>query len=255
MYDSDMVRHKSLGLDVGALLLVHDEVDEAVRCFNSFRQFYDENKITVLCNIKENKEWLRVKTGKHIGDWPDYVTKLISLDGGPREQQVELRMEFYREYLTSIYDAYRKIDANYVLFLHPDHMIIRPFKSVEVRAEIEYTPVNLYGEVTDEALRKVLGFKRTISGYGLPSYYRKTSLIHALEFMLEDSSKTLRDLVGVDYKFNYGDYAIPLIFNYLGFTSNDKNLLRELSRRRKLVHYFKKPVLLHKVPKILIGAV
>ena len=250
-----MIRHKPLSLDVGALLLVHDEVEEAIRCFNSFKQFYDENKIIVLCNIRENKEYLRIKTGKIIGDWPDYVTNLISMDDGPREQQVELRMEFYREYLTSIYNAYRKIDANYLLPLHPDHLIIRQFKSFEVRAEIEYTPVNFYGEITDEALRKVLGFRRTISGYGLPSYYRKTSLIYALEFMLEDSGKTLRNLISIDYKFNYGDYAIPLIFDYLGLTSNDRNLLRELSKRKKLVHYIKKPVLLHKVPKILIGSV
>jgi hypothetical protein len=245
-----MTKKITSGLNIGALLLVHDEVDEAVRCFNSFTQFYDASKITILCNIKENKEYLRVKTGQIIGDWPDYVTKLISLNSGPREQQVELRMDFYREYLTSIYDAYKNIDANYLMFLHPDHKIIRPFKTNEVLAEIEYSPVNFYDEETDDALRKVLGFERTISGYGLPSYYQKTSLIKALEFMLDDSSKTLRALVAIDFKFNYGDYAIPLIFNYLGSTSDDKNLLRELSRRRRFVHFFKNPVLHHKVPKI-----
>lgn len=246
-----MKRFKYLNKDVGALLLVHDELNEAVRCYNSFTKFYDSNKITILCNIKENKNYLQNKTKKNIGDWPDYVTKLISLNSGPREQQVDLRMELYREYLTSIHKAYVEINSKYLMFLHPDHILLRSFKSKELNAQIEFSPVNSYDKETDKALHEVLGFSRTIKGYGLPSYYEKTSLISALEFMLADSSKIIRALIEIDYKFNYGDYAIPLIFDYLGSTSADKNLLREVSRRRKLIHFFKKPVLLHQVPRIL----
>jgi len=245
-----MKKSRYLSANVGALLLVHDELDEAVRCYQSFTRFYNSDQITILCNIKENKNYLHEKTGKIIADWPDYVTKLISLSSGPREQQVDMRMEFYREYLTTIYTSCKEIDSDYLMFLHPDHILVRQFKSNELNTEIEFSPVNIYSEDTDKALLKVLGFTRTIKGYGLPSYYEKASLLNALEFMLSDSSKILRALIEIDYKFNYGDYAIPLIFDYLGSISDDKNLLRELARRRKLIHYFKKPVLLHKVPRI-----
>jgi hypothetical protein len=245
-----MAFNYSANQSIGAMLLVHDELDEAVRCYNSFKEFYDLEKIIILCNISRNKDYLHKTTKKEIGDWPDYVTKLISLNSGPREEQVNLRMEFYREYLNSIYETYRKIDSEFLMFLHPDHMIIRPFKTFELNADIEFSPINFYDKTTDEALMKVLSFKRRIKGYGLPSYYSKSGLIKTLDFMLKDSSKILRALIEIDYKFNYGDYAIPLIFDYLGLKVENKNLLRELSGRKKLIHVFKKPVLFHKVPKI-----
>ncbi len=128
--------------------------------------------------------------------------------------------------------------------------MVRELKKSKLKFDLEIHKVNRYSERQLEAWEKATGKRLALDSYGLAGYFRRESLIEALNFLLDPEEINLELLMAKDLDFIFEDLIIPCAFDALGFKIKDQNINQEIRRRRRFTSLFSRPVLLHQVERV-----
>lgn len=238
--------NKLIGLSVG----MHDEVSEAIRAIDSFRLFHPEAEIKIWGNKEVELEQVASTLGMSALVSPRYVDKVKALLRIEGSRDHLIAADILREYLEFALSLYTQMESEFVVFMHPDHLLLRKFEDFRLKSDLEIHKVNRYSDRQRNAWFEATGKELELKSYGLAGYFRRESLVSALEFLLDPKRVDLKLLMSRDLDFIFEDLIIPCAFDYLGFQIKDQNLTRELRRRRRLRSFFILPVLLHQVSRL-----
>jgi hypothetical protein len=237
---------KSLGLSIG----MHDEVFEAIRAIDSFRVRHPKSEIKIWGNKEAELEQVGSTLGMLVLPSPLYADKVMGLLRTKDLRDDAAAAAILREYLKFALSLYSQMNSEFVVFMHPDHLVLKRFRGFRLKHDLEIHKVNKYSDRQRNAWFEATGKDLELKSYGLAGYFRRESLVSALEFLLNPKRIDLELLMSRDLDFIFEDLIIPCAFDYLGFRIKDQNLTRELRRRRRLRSFFIRPVLLHQVSRL-----
>lgn len=240
------INKKSVGLSIG----MHNEVQEATRAIKSFLKYHPNSEIKLWGNREAELRQVGQILGIEVLDSPPYVTKLMQFLHSEGEKNCETAAEILREFLSFSLNIYSQMNSEYVVYMHPDHLVVSRFKEYRLKYDLEIHKVNRYSKKQQKAWFEATGKDLRLKSYGLAGYFRRESLISALEFLLNYERVNLGLLMSRDLDFIFEDLIIPCAFDHLGFKIRDQNLTREMRRKLRLRSIFIRTILLHQVPKL-----
>ena len=237
---------KTLGLSIS----MHNEVLEATRAIESFLKFHPSSEVKLWGNKESELKEVGSKFGLNVTRSPQYVNKLLQLLHSETEKASVEAAEILREFLQCALQIYSEMSCEYVVYMHPDHLVVKQFRKSHLKYDLELHKVNKYSNKQKEAWLRVTGRPLSLNSYGLAGYFRRSSLISAINLLLNKKLVNLEMLMESDPDFIFEDLVIPCAFDYLGFEIKDQNLTQEIRRRKRFSSYFRSPVLLHQVERI-----
>ena len=234
---------------LGLSISMHTEELEAIRAIKSFLNYHPDSEIKLWGNSDVELEKVGAALGLQVKKSPKYVDKLMALLQSKEEKSPEIAAEILREFLRCALEVYTSMTVEFVVYMHPDHLMVRELKRSKLKFDLEIHKVNPYSERQLEAWEKATGKRLRLDSYGLAGYFRRKSLIEALDFLLDPEKINLELLMANDLDFIFEDLIIPCAFDALGFKIRDQNITQEIRRRRRLSSFFARPVLLHQVAR------
>lgn len=244
------MKQKSLVKSLGLSISMHDETLEAIRAIESFLKFHPDSEVKLWGNREAELKEVGSSFGLIVTSSPQYVNKLMQLLHSKTEKSPAEAAEILREFLQCALQIYSEMNCDYVVYLHPDHLVVRKFRKSHLKHDLELHKVNKYSSKQKEAWFSITGRPLSLNSYGLAGYFRRSSLIAAINLLLNKELINLELLMESDLDFIFEDLIIPCAFDYLGFEVKDQNLTQEIRRRKRLSSYFRSPVLLHQVERI-----
>jgi hypothetical protein len=232
---------------MSGVLFMHDEFALAKECALSFGRNYGFENLLVMGNIPEVSGRLADELYVKHDVWPLYIDRLRAFEANHENKLITLRVNLIRDLLLSWRRCALSLDTDFLMFLHPDHRVLRRIPESRLRSDIDFYQVNKYDAESKKTIEIVLDHSISLSGYGLPTFIRRSSLLRCLELLLDHRPDILVSLMELDARFVYDDFLLPTIFDFLGFEISDSALMFEVNRRRRLRHLFRKPPLLHQV--------
>lgn len=226
---------------------MHDEFDSAKTCALSFIECYGVENLLIMGNVPEISSRLALELGAKHQIYPSYIDRLRVLEADQDQAQVNVRVNVISDLLLAYRRGALNFETDYIVFLHPDHRVLRPIMPCKIKSDIDYYPVNAYDSIAVSAIKDVLGHSLSIDGYGLPTFMNRSSLLECLDLLLDREPTLLSLLMNMDSRFVYDDFLLPIIFEFLGFNFSDRAIMHEMKRRRRIKHYFVRPLLLHQV--------
>jgi len=204
----------TLSLKIGLSISMHNENMETIRAIKSFQKFHPNSEISLWGNERANL----LEVGEHLGldtkDSPQYVNKLMNLLHSPTPYNSKEGAKILREFLFCALDVYKSMNCEYVLYLHPDHLVINKFHQKILKNDLEIHKVNRYSPIQREAWKNTTGKKLKLKSYGLAGYFRRDSLISSLEFLLNENRINLDELLSQDINFIFEDLNKFLSYMY-----------------------------------------
>jgi hypothetical protein len=191
-----------------------------------------------------------LKLGLEVKESPKYVERLMSLLHSKDAKGPLEAAEILREFLRCALEVYSSMSTEFVVYMHPDHLVVKSFSKSKLKYDLEIHKVNRYSKLQTEAWKEVTGKQLTLKSYGLAGYFRRESLVEALKFLLNPEKVNLELLMSKDLNFIFEDLIIPCAFDYLGYKIKDQSITREMRRRRRIRSFWFRPVLLHQVARI-----
>ena len=241
---------KSVNPEVGLSISMHDETDETIRAVESFLKFHPDAEVKIWGNEKISLQNVGDYFNLETKDSPQYVNKLMKLLHSSHPNDGEQGAKILREFLVCAYEVYESMRSEFVIYLHPDHLMVDTYKRNILKHDLEIHKVNRYTKVQREAWKNATGKPLKLKSYGLAGYFRRESLMTSLEFLLNEERIELDKLLNIDIDFIFEDLIIPCAFDYLDFSIRDQNLTMELRRKHRMRNLLKKPILIHQMPKI-----
>ena len=235
---------------IGLSISMHNEIRETLRAIKSFQKFHPESEIRIWGNEPEDLKTVGQYLDLPTKNSPQYVNKLMGVLHSPGNNDGEKGAEILREFLYCALEVYNGMKCEYVVYLHPDHLVVGQFSDKLLKNDLEIHKVNRYTKSQQLAWLSVTGKPLALRSYGLAGYFRRESLISALEFLLDDDKVKLDELLGLDINFIFEDLIIPCAFDYLGYSVVDQNLTTEIRRRKRVRSFIVKPILIHQMSKI-----
>ena len=235
---------------IGLSISMHNEVQETKRAVESFLKFHPKSEVKLWGNEKSELSLVGSTLGIPVIDSPQYVNKLMSLLHSDGDKDCIVAADILREFLTCALGVYSQMNSEFVMYMHPDHLVVGSLRSARLKHDLEIHKVNKYSDRQRNAWFEATGKDLELKSYGLAGYFRRESLVSALECLLDPKRIDLELLMSRDLDFIFEDLIIPCAFDYLGFQIKDQNLTRELRRRRRLKSFFIRPVLLHQVSRL-----
>lgn len=244
------VMQNKKNLSIGLSIHMHDEIQEAIRAINSFLKYHPSCEVSIWGNEPPELRIVGAHFNKSTIDSPQYVNDLLKILRHEGNYDSIKACNILKEFLFCAKGVYQSMSSEYVIFLHPDHLVVRPFTSRLLKGDLEISKVNKYTKNQKDAWLSVTGKPLKIKAYGLAGYYHRESLLAAINLLLDDSIIDLKKLLEADVNFICEDLIIPCAFDYLGYEIVGQNITLELKRRKSLRKYLNKHVLLHQLPKI-----
>ncbi len=248
--DHSYVKTKKASTEPGLSLSMHNEAPEAIRAISSFLKFHPTSEIRIWGNEPQELNQVGMKFGIPVINSPQYVNKLTTLLHSQDSREPEKAAEILREFLRTIHFVYSGMKCEYVVYMHPDHLVVRKFKISRLKYDLEIHKVNRYSLNQKEAWREVTGKNLKLKSYGLAGYFRREALVTAIEFLLDEKTVQLDLLMSKDLDFIFEDLIIPCAFDYLGFTIKDQGFTREIRRKKRIRLLFRRPIMFHQVEKL-----
>jgi len=237
---------RTIGLSLG----MHNETKEAIRAIESFKRFYPDGEIKLWGNQPNELAQVSLYFNMSGEDSPNYMNKLFAIIKAQQKPKGDEAAEVIREFLNSCRKIYESMKSEYVIYMHPDHLMIRRLNTNKLKFDLEMFKVNKYTPQQKVAWKAVSGKELTLDSYGLAGYYRREPLVQVLNFLTNESEFSLNKLLELNNDFIFEDLIIPCGFDLLGYRIGDQSLTRELRRRRRISQYFVKPTLLHQMPRV-----
>jgi len=235
---------------IGLSISMHNEIKETLRAVESFRKFHPETEIRIWGNEPEDLRIVGKSLDLPVIDSPQYVNQLMQVLHSPKGRDVKEGARILQEFLVCALEVYKSMKCEYVVYLHPDHLVVGRFPDKKLKNDLEIHKVNRYSQNQQAAWQSATGKPLKLGAYGLAGYFRRESLIAAIEFLLDDDKIKLDELLALDIDFIFEDLIIPCAFDYLGYSIYDQNLTMEIRRRKRMRNFIFKPILIHQMPKI-----
>ena len=236
-------------ISIGLSIHMHDEVQEAIRAVDSFLKYHPGCEVSIWGNEPQELSIVGTHFSLTTKESPQYVNELLKILRHEGYYDSRKAAKILREFLLCAKDVYQSMQSEYVVFLHPDHLVVKSFTSRLLKGDLEISKVNKYTANQKNAWLSVTDKPLKLKAYGLAGYYRRESLLTVINLLLDDSTIDLNKLLALDVNFISEDLIIPCAFDYLDYEVVEQDITLELKRRMTLGKYLKKHVLLHQVPK------
>lgn len=235
---------------IGLSISMHNEIEETMRAVESFQKFHPKTQIRIWGNEPKDLRIVGKKLNLPVIDSPQYVNQLMQVLHSPNGRDVKEGAKILREFLVCALEVYKSMKCEYVVYLHPDHLVVGQFSDKKLKNDLEIHKVNRYTQNQRAAWKSATGKPLRLRAYGLAGYFRRASLVSAIELLLDDDKVKLDELLALDLNFIFEDLIIPCAFDYLDYSICDQNLTMEIRRRKRMRNFIIKPILFHQMPKI-----
>jgi hypothetical protein len=216
--------------DVGAVLFMRKEGEQAVRAGRSYLKHYAAGTIVLngddpfSAMVAADRLEMPYLTG------PSYVDRLHELERMPGTVWTgKLCFEVVSIYFDRLLASLRTLSTEYVLILHPDHRVRRKFVIPE-GLDFDFNTTNPLGEDVLRWMSRHCDRPFPFEGYGLSSICRRSAVITALEYFYTHEQQ-IQDLGDVEPLVRYGDdFLLPLLVHLSGGRVSCSNLTTECNR-------------------------
>lgn len=226
-----MEREFRVGHNIGAIVHFNTEIKSALNAAKSFETVYPKGQLILQSSNSISVERVKEVFKYEIVECFPYVSDLIKIQKKNFKFSLSERVKCLENHLINVKTALNKIDTKYVIWLHPDHKIIKNIPENKLDLDLEYTIRNKYSKNTLYDFEKVTSFSSNLKGYGIPSYHKRESFLSVINYLLQSESEILYQLISISNDFICDDVLVPLAHEMLGFKIGDRKLTRELRRR------------------------
>jgi hypothetical protein len=230
---------------IGAIFFMHNEETAAIRAIGSYVNFYGKSNFVLMGNVQESLLKVSEYFGLDSYKSEPYIGPLHELEKLPRlEWGKGKSLELVGIQLDNIYNGITRINTNFALYLHPDHLLKRKIKPANY-ADLESNTPNMYSKDFIDTLAKLYPDTANLKGYGHPGMINRIAFIQCYEYFKNNQDKFLEIEILSENLTAYDDFLLPILFRICGFRVYDSNITREVKRRRTLWNL--KSPLLHQV--------
>jgi len=237
-----------VGYKTGLLITMHNEITGAIKCVESYKKHFNDN-IKIIGN-----------DAIALGKVSDYFNLKSKFSHNIIRRMHEAERSFYKvefeqlssiiiDLLESYYNHCSEIKAQFIISLHPDHLIYRSYEHLVGRYDLEINYINKYSSEFKHDFSSATGFNFGLTNFGLPSYMNRDKLLQTIEFVRRNNYSLLNKLVAKNPKFIYEDSLLPILFEYQGLKVGSQSISYEMGRKQQSIIRYYRFYLLHQVPE------
>lgn len=230
---------------IGAFLIMHNEIDAAIKTANSYLDVYPTGELRILGNLPDKHPKVGMALGLPSYSSVPYIGPLHELEKNPHETWLpEVAVDLVGIQLQNIMLGMSNIDSDFMLYLHPDHFLRKPIRTKNL-PDLEMTLPNQY---QFKHIKRMSEIDPTLSGlkrYGIPGLMKVDSYIECFAFFKANRELFIKLSSATDNLIAYDDYLLPILYTLCAKSLANHHITREVLRRPSVRDYF--APLLHQV--------
>lgn len=232
-------------LKIGAFLIMHNEVDAAIRTAKSYLDVYPKGDLRILGNLSEKHPEVGLALGLPTYSSVPYIGPLHELEKLPRESWSPVTVvELVEIQLANIMLGMSNVESDFMLYLHPDHFLRKPIRSKNL-PDLEMTLPNKYQDMHSKRMSEINPALASLKRYGIPGLMKVDSFFECYDFFKANRELFVRISNATENLIAYDDYLLPILYTLCGKRLANHHITREILRRPTVRDYF--APLLHQV--------
>jgi len=229
--------------EVSAILNIYREEIQAEGTIKTFQKYYPNSKLIISGSEKNSVACLAEKYSLASIITKQYINPLHEIEAKKFQVSVHDLYECINKQISNLYSLFQPIKTEFILYLHPDHRVVKKFDFKNAKYDLEILKSNRINQSVLNVATDMLPKSKLIKKYGVWGYFRTDAIIQTLSYIL-DNENLLKSLLSKNELFIYDDILIPILMNVLGFKIGSQNFTWELNRRTSIINK-RKAYLIH----------